>query len=137
MTAATLTARGEFEVTMTPEAVVPGPDGGNLSRLALDKHYHGNLEATGAGFMLSALTSTTGSAGYVAMELVKGTLHGRAGSFVLQHTGIMNRGAPQLSIAIVPDSGTGELTGISGSCGINITGGKHYYELHYSLPVAP
>lgn len=136
MISGSLTARGEFEVTMTPEAVIASDGGGNVSRLALDKRYHGNLEATGAGFMLSAMTGVQGSAGYVAMERVTGTLHGRSGSFVLQHTGIMNRGAPQLVITIVPDSGTGELTGIAGSCGINITGGKHYYELHYSLAAA-
>jgi len=131
-----LTARGEFEVKMTPEALDAGENGSTLSRLALDKQYHGHLEGSSRGYMLSATTAVKGSAGYTAMERVNGTLHGRRGSFVLQHTGTMTRGAPHLSIVIVPDSGTGALAGISGNCGITITGDKHFYELHYSLPAA-
>lgn len=134
MTTPPLTARGAFSVKMTPEAVNKGEADITISRLALDKQYHGDLEATGRGVMLSATTTVPGSAGYTAMERVTGTLHGRAGSFVLQHTGMMTRGMPELSIAIVPDSGTGALTGISGSCGIAIVNGDHSYELRYSLP---
>jgi hypothetical protein len=84
--------------------------------------------------MLTAMTGTEGSAGYVAMERVTGTLHGREGSFVLQHTGTMNRGAQQLSIAVVPDSGTGKLAGIAGTFAIRIEDGRHYYDFEYSLP---
>jgi len=127
-----MTARGSFEVTMTPQASNTH-DGVTESRVALDKRYHGHLEAAGSGAMLSTTTAVKGSAGYVAMERVSGTLHGRAGSFVLQHSGIMTRGTPQLIVTIVPDSGTGELAGISGECGITVTPSGHTYELHYTL----
>ena len=102
--------------------------------MRLDKHYHGELQATAQGQMLSALTATKGSAAYVAIEHVTGTLHGRSGSFVLQHKGVMNRGAQQLEIIVVPDSGTDGLLGLSGRMGIRITEGRHYYDLDYSLP---
>jgi len=131
------TARGDFDVKMTPEAVDKGEGGITVSRLALDKTYHGDLEATGRGVMLSATTPVTGSAGYIALERVSGVLHGRRGSFVLQHTGTMTRGTPQLAIGIVPDSGTGDLTGIAGGCGITIANGNHSYELQYTLPATP
>jgi len=129
----TRTATGELEVKMTPEAVDPGEAGVTLSRLAIDKHYHGDLDATGTGVMLSATTAVRGSAGYAAMERVSGALHGRRGSFVLQHAGTMTRGASHLDIAIVPDSGTGELADITGVCGITIVDGKHFYTLQYTL----
>ncbi|MDQ8153676.1 MAG: DUF3224 domain-containing protein [Gemmatimonadota bacterium] len=125
-------ARGEFDVKMTPEAV-DAADGIPVSRLALDKQYRGALEGTGRGVMVSATTPVKGSAGYVAIERFTGTLHGRQGSFVMQHAGMMTRGAQQLTITIVPDSGTGALTGIKGSCGITIADGKHSYEIRYSL----
>jgi len=130
-----MTARGTFEVTMTPQASNTH-NGITESRMSLEKRYHGNLEAQGSGTMLSTTTSAEGSAGYVAMERVAGTLHGRRGSFVLQHHGVMSRGAQALTVAIVPDSGTGELTGISGTCGISVAGGTHSYELHYSIAPA-
>lgn len=130
------TARGEFDVKMTPESV-DSADGITISRLALDKQYRGEFEATGKGTMLSATTAIKGSAGYTAIERVTGTLHGRRGSFVLQHAGTMTQGAPELAIGIVPDSGTGELAGIVGTCGITITDGTHYYTLRYTLPSAP
>lgn len=130
-----MTARGTFEVTMTPQASNTH-DGVTESRLAIDKRYHGHLEAAGAGTMLGATTAIPGSAGYVALERVSGTLHGRAGSFVLQHSGIMTGGVQQLSISIVPDTGTGELAGISGQCHLTITPGVHAYELHYTLKTA-
>lgn len=128
-------ASGTFEVKLTPQSSDEG-EGSTLGRLSLDKQYQGDLEATGKGEMLSVRTKVTGSAGYVAIERVTGTLHGKTGSFVLQHDGLMNRGAPALLIHIVPDSGSGELTGISGSATIKIEGGKHFYAIEYTLPDA-
>ena len=107
-----------------------------LARMSIDKEFKGDLAATSKGEMLSAGTAVKGSAGYVAIERVIGTLAGRRGSFVLQHNGLMNRGAPHLVITVVPDSGTGELAGLSGTMAIIIADGKHSYELDYSLPAA-
>ena len=107
-----------------------------LGRLSIDKQFHGDLEATTVGEMLSAGTATTGSAGYVAIERVTGSLHGRAGTFVLMHTGLMNRGVPQLTVTVVPDSGTGELTGLAGELRIINIEGRHAYELDYTLEQA-
>ena len=90
--------------------------------------------ATGQGEMLTALTKTPGSAGYVAIERVSGTLHGRTGSFVFQHTGTMDRGGQRLSITVVPDSGTGELAGLSGTFTLDIVDAKHLYVFEYALP---
>jgi hypothetical protein len=132
MTDGAMIARGTFDVKMTPEAV-DAADGNPVSRLALDKQYRGDLDGTGRGVMVSATTPVKGSAGYVAIERVSGTLHGRRGSFVMQHAGMMTRGAQQLAITIVPDSGTGELVGIAGSCGITIADGVHTYEIQYTL----
>jgi hypothetical protein len=101
--------------------------------MAIDKRFHGDLDATSEGEMLSAGTAVQGSAGYVAIERVSGTLHGRAGTFVLQHSGTMARGAQQLTIAVVPDSGTEQLEGLSGTMAIQIADGKHSYEFRYSL----
>ena len=103
--------------------------------MSLDKQFRGDMEGTSKGQMLAAQTAVKGSAGYVAMELVTATLHGRRGTFVLQHTGTMNRGQPQLSVTVVPDSGTGDLTGISGKLAILIANGRHSYEFDYSLDV--
>lgn len=130
-----MTARGSFEVTMSPQSSNTH-DGITESRMSLEKRYLGHLEAQGSGTMLSATTAVKGSAGYVAMERVAGTLHGRRGSFVLQHSGVMMRGAPSLTVVIVPDSGTGELSGITGTCGITVADGVHAYELHYAIPAA-
>ena len=129
-------ASGAFDVQMQPQPAAdetPTP-GATLGRLLLSKTYHGDLQATAQGQMLSALTPTTGSAGYVAIEHVTGTLHGRAGSFVLQHSGLMNRGEKQLVITVVPDSGSGELAGLQGRLDIRISEGKHFYDMAYSLP---
>jgi hypothetical protein len=132
-------ASGAFEVRMQPvpadtaDAADPVP-GITLGRMHLDKRYEGDLQATARGQMLSALTATAGSAGYVAIEQVSGTLHGRSGSFVLQHSGLMNRGDKQLLITVVPDSGTGELAGLAGRLDIRITEGRHFYAFDYSLP---
>jgi hypothetical protein len=123
-----MTATGAFEVTIQPL----GSDE-MLGRMSLDKQFHGELAATSKGEMLTAGTAVKGSAGYVAIERVSGTLHGRTGTFILQHTGTMNRGAPQLTISVVPDSGTGDLAGIAGTMTIDIDAGKHTYELTYTL----
>ena len=132
-------ASGAFDVQMQPQppaddTPTPGATPGvTFGRLLLTKRYHGDLQATARGQMLSAVTPTAGSAGYVAIEHVSGTLHGRAGSFVLQHSGLMNRGDKQLSISVVPDSGTGELAGLQGRLDIRMTEGKHFYEMAYTL----
>jgi hypothetical protein len=106
--------------------------------MLLDKQFHGDLEATSKGTMLAAGTGAKGSSGgYVALEIVTGTLKGRTGAFILQHTGIMNRGVPSLTVTIVPDSGTGQLVGLAGKMTINIADGKHFYDLEYTLPETP
>lgn len=128
-------ATGPFEVKLAPQQD-PGADP-MLARMTIDKTFHGNLEATSKGQMLSAGTATKGSAGYVAIEKVTGTLNGRKGSFILQHNATMDRGKPSLSITVVPDSGTDELTGITGAMNINIApDGKHTYDFQYSLPAS-
>ena len=126
-------AKGPFEVKLTPQPPDDGAEKPAVGRLRIDKQFHGELEATSQGQMLAAGTAVQGSAGYVALEQVSGTLAGRTGTFVLQHHGIMDRGAPQLTITVVPDSGTGELTGLSGKMAIQIEGGQHSYDFEYSL----
>jgi hypothetical protein len=101
--------------------------------MSIDKQFRGDLEASSTGEMLTAGTDVKGSAGYVAIERVTGSLHGRNGAFVLQHSGIMTRGVPQLTIAVVPDSGTGELAGLAGRMTIEIDDGKHSYGFEYTL----
>ena len=118
---------------MTPEGIGGDP---LMGRMSLDKQFHGDLEATSKGEMLAARTSVKGSAGYVAIERVTGTLHGKNGSFVLQHTGIMTKGAPQLSVIVVPDSGAEELTGLDGRMTIDIVAGQHSYTFDYTLTEA-
>ena len=105
-----------------------------LGRMSIDKEITGDLAATTTGQMLSAMTGTDGSAGYVAIERVEGVLNGKRGTFVLQHTGTMNRGAPSLVVTVVPDSGTEELVGLEGEFKINIEEGNHFYEFTYRLP---
>jgi hypothetical protein len=122
-------ASGTFEVKLTPqEGVAEG-----LGRLTIEKTFRGDLEATSRGEMLTAGTAVKGSAGYVAIERVNGTLHGRGGSFALQHSGTMTRGAPQLTITVVPDSGTDELVGLAGTMAIVHEGGARSYELDYTI----
>lgn len=128
-------ARGTFEVKLDPQPLSERGQNAQLGRLSIDKQFHGDLEATSQGEMLSAMTSTEGSAGYVALERVSGRLGGRPGSFVLQHNGLMARGAPQLTIQVVPDSGTDELAGLAGQMTIQIADGVHGYEFVYSLPL--
>ena len=130
-------ARGAFEVKLTPQPSDRQPDDPALGRMWLDKQFHGDLEATSRGQMLTAMTDVKGSAGYVAIERVSGTLRGSAGTFILEHTGTMTRGAPSLTITVVPDSGTDELAGLSGRMTIIITDGTHSYELEYALNAAP
>jgi steroid delta-isomerase-like uncharacterized protein len=127
-------AKGSFTVEMKPQSEPDAHEGVTLGRMSLDKRFEGDLVATGRGEMLTALTSVKGSAGYVALERVTGTLQGRKGSFVFQHSGTMDRTAQHLSITVVPDSGTGELAGIAGTFRLNIVAGKHFYEFEYSLP---
>lgn len=127
-------AKGTFNVEMKPQTEPSSADGVSLGRMSLDKLFEGDLVATGAGEMLTALTPSKGSAGYVAIERVTGTLRGRSGSFVFQHSGTMDQGAQRLSIMVVPGSGTGDLAGISGSFKSNIAEGRHLYEFEYSLP---
>ncbi len=127
-------AKGAFVVKLAALPFDGQPEGSKLGRMSIDKQISGDLTATTSGQMLSAGTETKGSAGYVAIERVEGALHGRSGTFVLQHTGSMNRGAPSLSVTVVPDSGTGELVGLAGTFSIVIAEGKHLYEFAYSLP---
>lgn len=126
-------ATGTFEVKLSPQSNDPEQGGSTLARLTIDKQFRGDLDGTSKGEMLSAGTQTKGSAGYVAQERVSGTLGGTRGSFVLQHTGVMNRGAPGLTITVVPDSGTGDLAGLSGTMMIIIETGKHSYEFDYEI----
>ena len=130
----TTRATGPFEVKLNPQAAYNSDADALLGRLSIDKEFHGNLDATSKGEMLTAGTSVKSSAGYVAIERVTGTLNGRSGSFALQHTGTMNRGAPALTITVVPDSGTGQLEGLTGTMSIEIASGKHSYIFEYSLP---
>jgi len=130
----TIDANGTFEVKVNVQkADNQEAESAKLGRMSLEKRFHGELQATSAGEMLSVGTEIAGSAGYVAMERVNGTLHGRTGSFALQHSGTMKRGEPQLSVTVVPDSGTGQLVGLAGDMTIKIVEGKHFYEFRYTL----
>ena len=127
-----MNAKGTFEVTLLPqtdEQVIP-----LFGRRTIDKDFQGDLQAASRGQMLSFGTGVHNSAGYVAMERVEGTLHGKRGSFVLQHSGTMNKGVPALTVSVVPDSGTEELLGLSGTLEIHIADGTHYYDFNYYLP---
>ncbi len=130
--AVTTHATGTFDVKLTPRTPDDG-DTSSLGRMTLDKQFHGDLAGTSQGQMLAFLTSTKTSGGYVALERVTGTLHGRKGSFVLQHSGTINRGAQSLLITVVPESGTEELAGLSGTLTIIIEAGKHSYDLEYTI----
>ncbi|HVI07870.1 MAG TPA: DUF3224 domain-containing protein [Candidatus Binatia bacterium] len=123
-------ATGSFDVSLNPQEdkSVEG-----VNRMLIDKHYYGDLEGTAKGQML-ATGSAQSSGVYVAIETFRGTLHGKSGSFSLHHTGIMSKAGPNLSIHVVPDSGTGELSGIAGRMNITIAGGKHTYDFEYTLP---
>jgi hypothetical protein len=130
-------ATGTFDVKLAPLPAYDSTPDSKLGRLSVDKQFRGDLDATSKGEMLSAATNVKNSAGYVAIERVSGTLNGHQGSFVLQHSGTMNRGAPQLSVTVVPDSGTDQLVGLSGTLAIIIApDGKHSYEFDYTLPTS-
>lgn len=131
-TAVTTRATGTFQVNLAPQQT-DAP----LGRMSIDKTFSGDLQGTSKGEMLAFRSAVDGSAGYVAMEQVTGTLAGRTGTFVLMHTGVMDRGAPGLTITVVPDSGTDGLQGLTGTMKIIIEGGAHAYELDYSLSGAP
>ncbi|MFO0551715.1 MAG: DUF3224 domain-containing protein [Polyangiaceae bacterium] len=124
--------KGTFDVTLAPETQEE-LDGIIQARIALDKRFRGALEGKSKATMLSARTAISGSAGYVALERIEGVLEGRAGSFVVLHMGLMNRGAASLTLEIVPDSATGELAGLRGTMRIDIVDGKHHYEIDYTL----
>ena len=130
-------AKGRFDVKLDPLAFEGTDTEAHLGRMLITKQLSGDLSATSNGQMLSARGSEKGSAGYVAIERVIGTLHGLKGSFVLQHSGLMNRGVPSLSVVVVPDSGTDELTGLSGEFAIIIQNGEHNYQFTYQLPGQP
>jgi hypothetical protein len=127
--------QGKFDVTLNPlETFAAGVEGLMLGRLSIEKTFHGDLSAKSRGEMLSAKTIVKGSAGYVAIEQVEGSLSGKKGSFALQHFGIMNAGQSRLILEVVPDSGTRELVGLSGSMEIKIESGQHFYVFEYHLP---
>jgi hypothetical protein len=129
-------ATGTFDVKLTPHPADDAAAEPAVGRLAIDKRFHGELDGTSRGEMLAAQTGVKGSAGYVAIEKVTATLAGRRGSFVLQHTGTMTRGSPQLVISVVPDSGTEQLAGLAGTMAIEVADGKHSYVFDYTLPAA-
>lgn len=130
-------ALGTFEVKLNPQPPEDKAEGSTLVRMLIDKHFQGDLEASSKGQMLTAMTEVRGSAGYVAMERVTGTLKGRSGSFVLQHSGTSTSSGPQQSITVVPDSGSGQLVGLAGKMTITIADGKHSYDFEYSIPQGP
>jgi hypothetical protein len=134
--AMTVHAQGAFEVKLTPQLPEDKSEGSTLGRMLIEKQFHGDLDAVSHGQMLTGMTAVQGSGAYVAIERVTGTLNGRRGSFILHHLGIMVRGAPQLNVTVVPDSGTGELVGLAGTMTIIISDGKHSYDFAYSLPEA-
>ena len=126
---------GPFQVTMKPlDTYATGTAGGSLGRMSLDKTFSGELEATSQGEMLTGMGTVQGSAGYVAIEQVRGTLSGKTGTFMLQHFGIMHKETGRLLLEVIPDSGTGELTGLSGTMDILREDGKHQYAFTYDLP---
>lgn len=127
-------ASGTFDVKITPQASDLAPEGPNLGRMSLDKQYHGDLNAAAKGEMITAAgLAVKESASYSAVERVTGTLHGRKGSFALQHTGVMDRGKPSLNITVVPDSATGDLAGLTGRMDIIIEGKQHSYLFEYEI----
>ncbi|HEX4351862.1 MAG TPA: DUF3224 domain-containing protein [Polyangiales bacterium] len=126
-------AKGTFEVEFSPHPPYDTAPGATLGQISIAKQFHGDLEATSHVEMLSARTEIPNSAGYVAIERVQGSLLGREGSFVLQHNGLMNRGAESLSVIVVPDSGTGALKGLSGKMSIQRDAGEHAYLFEFDL----
>lgn len=136
LTVNTAHATGTFDVKLAPQPADGTAQDPTLGRMSIDKQFHGDLEGSSKGQMLTAGTSVKGSAGYVAIERVSGTLHGRSGSFILLHSGTMSRGTPQLKITVVPDSGTDQLAGLTGRLTIKIENGKHFYDFDYAIEAA-
>jgi len=126
-------ATGTFNVKLDPQEDSDISDP-TIFRMSIDKKFEGDIEGTSLGQMLATRTEIEGSAGYVAIEKVRGTVHGSSGTFALQHSSTMTRGEPQQSILVVPDSGTDELLGLTGTFRIIIKDGQHFYEFDYSLP---
>lgn len=133
----TMHAKGTFDVKLKPHDMHQKVEGasGSLGRMSIDKQFHGGIEGSSVGEMLTAFggAGVKGSAGYVAVERVVGSVDGKNGSFILQHSSTMNRGVPRQSIVVVPDSGTDELVGIEGTFTITIVGGKHQYDFAYTI----
>ena len=130
-------ASGTFEVMLNAQPPYDTGAGATLGRVSIDKQFRGDLDGRSTVEMLSAMTAVPGSGGYVAIERVTGTLHGRGGTFVLQHSGTMARGNATLAVSVVPDSGTGALAGLAGTMTIEITEGKHTYGFDYTLDAGP
>ena len=126
-------ATGTFEVKLVSQAPDGYDVGGTLGRMTIDKVFQGDIDGVSKGTMLTAMGSVKGSAGYVAVERITGTVHGKRGSFALLHKGLMDRGAPSLTVVVVPDSGTDDLVGITGTLNIIIEKGVHSYEFDYDL----
>lgn len=127
-------AKGTFDVKVLPQGTPDTAEGIALGRMSIDKQLHGDLEATSRGEMLTSGLESNGSAAYVAIERVIGTLNGRRGSFALMHQGTMNRETSNLTVTVVPDSGAGQLAGLTGTMTITIVDKKHLYDFSYSLP---
>lgn len=130
-------ASGSFEVTVNPLEADENAGGSEFGRMSIEKRFSGDLVGVGKGQMLTAGDPAEGTAGYVAMERVSGTLGGRSGSFALQHHATMHDGKNELSIVVVPGSGDGELAGLAGELAVDIQDGRHSYRLEYSLPASP
>ncbi len=130
-------ATGIFDVKLVPLATDAHDGKSPIARMSNDKVFHGDIEGTSQGQMLMIGTPVQGSAAYVSIEVITGKLQGRSGSFTLQHSGTMTRGVGELNVAVVPDSGTGELEGMTGKFTIRIENGVHFYDLDYTLPSAP
>lgn len=126
-------AKGEFDVKRTPQGSLDMGDGVEIGHMRFDKQFHGPLTATSVVHMLAAMSPVDGSGAYVAIERIVGTLDGRAGSFLTQHSGVLDRGTPSLDLTVVPDTGTDALTGLRGRIAIDIVDGKHFYTFDYEL----
>ncbi|CAN5158359.1 DUF3224 domain-containing protein [soil metagenome] len=126
-------ATGTFDVKITPAEAAAGAGADAPGRMTLAKTFQGGIEGTGEGEMLATM-APGGSGAYVALERVTGSVDGHAGTFALVHRGVLDHGAQDLSITVVPGSGTGDLTGLTGVFNLTIEGGEHRYDLDYSLP---
>lgn len=129
-------ATGTFDVSISPLEPAFKADDNSVGRYSIDKQFHGDLEATSKGEMLSGAGSMKGSGGYVAIERVSGSLHGRTGTFLLEHNGTMQNGVYRLNVIVIPDSGTGQFVGLDGKMEIIIKDGKHSYDFTYTFPAA-